>query len=639
MAYGTRTSTISSVATNDRNADALISYERWEGKTVTFGFTSSFQDDYESFYVNNRVHSDSFEPLNVQQRAATRRWIENYESVLDFKFIELEGSEARDATIRLAESDEPSTAYAYYPYSSVEAGDIWFNTARFNNPDIGDYEYHAFGHELGHALGLRHGHETGGIRNLKMSANRDSMEFSIMTYRSYIGHRNPNSYTNSYSSGFAQSLMMYDIKALQAQYGTNFTHNAGDTTYRFSRTTGEMFVDGVAQGQPGSNRIFLTLWDGNGTDTYDFSNYRSDLSVDLAPGGWSDLDVEGTNQRAYLGNGNYARAHVFNALLSDGDTRSLIENAYGGSGDDALSGNSADNYLRGRRGNDSLFGADGNDTLRGESGEDTLHGEAGNDFLKGGSDNDTLIGGDGDDHMLGGTGDDKFLGGLGNHTMNGGSGTDHVSYEFWGGGGTYNLARQKANLADMYTDKIRNFENITTGSGADTVVGNTQNNRIITGKGDDNITGSGGDDYLLGGRGNDTINGGSGNDYLNGTDARSKGRGDHDLLISGNTQDQDTFVLGENGKVFYASRGNADYAIIQDFASNERQTISDIIQLAGSAADYTLRERSLQPVSMGSTLEAVEGTGIHFANDLIGIVQNVSISDLDLNNTAQFSYV
>ena len=51
----------------------------------------------------------------------------------------------------------------------------------------------------------------------------------------------------------------------------NFNSNAGNTVYTFSTTTGEMFIDGVGQGTPQANRIFRTIWDGNGVDTYELS--------------------------------------------------------------------------------------------------------------------------------------------------------------------------------------------------------------------------------------------------------------------------------------------------------------------------------------------------------------------------------
>lgn len=48
--------------------------------------------------------------------------------------------------------------------------------------------------------------------------------------------------------------------------------------------------------------------------------------------------------------------NIANALLYNNDTRSLIENAKGGSGADRISGNIADNTLSGGGGNDALSG-------------------------------------------------------------------------------------------------------------------------------------------------------------------------------------------------------------------------------------------------------------------------------------------
>lgn len=227
------------------------------------------------------------------------------------------------------------------------------------------------------------------MRNVPINADRDSMEFSIMTYRSFVGHNLTTQpyYTNE-SGGYAQSLMMLDIAAIQQMYGADFTTNASDTTYTFSTTTGEMFVNGVGQGTPYANRVFRTIWDGNGNDTYNLSNYTTNLSIDLTPGGWVDLDRSGNVQRAYLGGGTggglhpgYARAHIFNALQFGGDTRSLIENAIGGSGNDVLTGNSANNSLSGGSGADSLSGGVGNDTLNGGRDADAITGGVGTDLF------------------------------------------------------------------------------------------------------------------------------------------------------------------------------------------------------------------------------------------------------------------
>src|SRR5262249_12881685 len=160
------------------------------------------------------------------------------------------------------------TAWAYYPSTYAEGGDGWFHNSTYDNPVKGNYAFLTFLHEIGHALGLKHGHETSGYG--AMTSAHDSMEYSIMTYRGYVGAPTSGGYTNE-GWGFAQSPMMYDIAALQSMYGANYGTQAGDTVYSWSATTGQEFVNGVGQGPPGGNRVFTTVWDGGGIDTYDFS--------------------------------------------------------------------------------------------------------------------------------------------------------------------------------------------------------------------------------------------------------------------------------------------------------------------------------------------------------------------------------
>lgn len=368
------TSSVGAVGAKFNNdIDALLFGLKWRDYTVTAPITYSFTNsinDYEPTYPNLSSHKASFKTLNAAQRIAARGWMTQYANISNANFQELTGASVRDATIRMASSNVPSTASAEYPNSSiVEGGDAWFNesTGSYSNPILGTYAYHTFGHELGHALGLKHGHASGGVRNVALNLGLDSMEFSIMTYRSYIG--GPITGYRNESGGYAQTLMMYDIAAIQQMYGADFTTNETNTTYTFSTTTGEMFSNGVGQGVPYSNRIFRTIWDGDGVDTYNFSNYPTSLSIDLTPGGWVDLDRLDNFQRANLGGGTggglhsgHARAHIFNALQFGGDSRSLIENAIGGTGNDVLIGNAANNTLDGGAGADSMAGGLGNDT-------------------------------------------------------------------------------------------------------------------------------------------------------------------------------------------------------------------------------------------------------------------------------------
>jgi len=57
----------------------------------------------------------------------------------------------------------------------------------------------------------------------------------------------------------------------------------------------------------------------------------------------------------------------------------VIENVFGGDGNDSITGNSAANWLRGMRGNDELTGGADNDTLEGGTGDDLIDGGSGID--------------------------------------------------------------------------------------------------------------------------------------------------------------------------------------------------------------------------------------------------------------------
>ena len=137
------------------------------------------------------------------------------------------------------------------------------------------------------------------------------------------------------------------------------TTNSGDTVYKWNPSTGQEFINGVAQAAPGGNTIFMTIWDGGGTNTYDFSNYTTNLSVNLKPGAWTTAS---TVQLANLGAGHTAIGNIANAYLYNNNSASLIESAIGGSGNDTIVGNAANNKFTGGAGNDILDGVSGTNT-------------------------------------------------------------------------------------------------------------------------------------------------------------------------------------------------------------------------------------------------------------------------------------
>lgn len=360
------TSTITS--TGNAYVDGVLSGTKWAVNGFTYSFPSS-ASFYGSGYGSGEPLSN-FEPLNPVQMAAVRAILDDYSAVANITFQEITETATQHADFRLAQSDKPGTAWAYYPTTMAEGGDAWFNNSKnyYDDPVIGTYAYASFIHELGHGLGLKHPHTASGAFGA-MPVDRDSLEYSVMSYRSYTGQSTSGGYTNPYGN-YPQSLMMYDIAALQKMYGADFTTNSGNTTYSWSTTSGEMFVNGAGQGTPAVNKIFLTVWDGGGTDTYDFSNYTTNVTVDLRPGQWSTAAAAQLALLHYDGS-KVAAGNIANSLLYNGDLRSLIENAIGGTASDILIGNVANNILDGGDGNDRLTGDAGNDTLQGGGGTDT----------------------------------------------------------------------------------------------------------------------------------------------------------------------------------------------------------------------------------------------------------------------------
>lgn len=353
---------------DEENILSLISGSSWSGGSVTYGFPTSASQYAPGEGEKEKVNA--FETLNLTQRGAVRQIVGQVAGYTNLAISEVSFNPGA-AQMRYAMSDEPNTAHAYYP-GAGNGGDSWYNNngalntstedpndrhfPRFDNPVVGGYGYMTFVHETGHALGLKHGHESPAL-----SPDRDSMEFSVMTYRSYIGAQDSNFRNETW--GFAQTFMMYDIAALQRMYGADFTYNADNSIYSWDPMTGAFLVNGATQWTPGGNRVFMTVWDGGGIDTYDLSNYSTDVTLDLRPGGWTTTSAV---QLANLGNGNMARGNVANALLFNGDSRSLIENAIGGAGNDVLIANQAVNRLAGGAGADIFRFNAVTDTGRGD---------------------------------------------------------------------------------------------------------------------------------------------------------------------------------------------------------------------------------------------------------------------------------
>lgn len=373
----------------DASIDSLIGGTAWNGKSVTWSFIKAnshlpgYGDNPETFAGSANLRATAA-PLSDGQKAMTQMALGMFDSVAAIALQGVNDTAAAPGMLRFGMADIADPVQAFRPGEFAHQGDVWLDTSlATGQAPAGSLDYLLLMREAGRALGLK-APDAGGGSGVTLPPGKDSLEFSVMSNRSFPG-ADPALFTNAPDS-FPQSLMMNDIAALQHLYGADFKFNKGDTVYSFDPTEG---------------RIFETIWDGGGLDTYDASAYATNVEIDLTPGKWSVLDV---GQLADLKPGGtkavLARGNVFNARLYHDDPRSLIENASGGSGNDILRGNDAANLLRGNGGRDRLDGAAGRDLLRGDAGNDQLSGGSGADKLRGGTQQDLLTGGGGRDKFI-----------------------------------------------------------------------------------------------------------------------------------------------------------------------------------------------------------------------------------------------
>lgn len=313
---------------------------------------------------------------------------------------------------------------------------------------------------------------------------------------------------------------------------------------------------------------------------------------------------------------------------------------YGGDGSNTSS--SGSDNLVGQGGNDFIKGEDRNDFLYGDStssdnpdteafGNDTLDGGVGSDFLDGGMGNDNLLGGRDVDTLFGGNGVDSLLGDLGSDLLYGGFDNDSID-----GGSQNDLA-----FGEDGNDLISG------GSGNDSLYGDRAD-RIRDAQGTDTLFGNDGNDTLIGQSLSDSLNGGSNNDLLIGVNRPigvnsefpqlNYGLGDIDTLTG--ARGNDNFVLGQaDGNVYYNDDnpnevGIRDYALITDFSLSGTNG-TDKIELAGEVADYSLGSQTADGSGLGIFWNENEAT----SPELIAVLQNANLTQLDLNNASQFTFV
>ena len=200
--------------------------------------------------------------------------------------------------------------------------------------------------------------------------------------------------------------------------------------------------------------------------------------------------------------------------------------AFGGSGNDNLTGSPTPDFF---------FPGTGDDTASGLGGSDFIFDEnefnydpqppdgVGDDHLFGGNGDDFIYAGGGNDELRGEAGSDLLIAGTGNNTIDGGPGIDTATYEIPptfdandnpipippdqpGASVTLDANGQTSgNGLPGQNDTILAIEDVNGTEGADTLTGSSDGNFLNGLQGNDTLVGGGGFDILFGSSGADAI--------------------------------------------------------------------------------------------------------------------------------------
>ena len=477
----------------------------------------------------------TYEQLSPTNQAIMRESFAMLSSYLNVEFVESSSYILDSSGINVSMAQQNSSAIAW----AVNGGWVFWNKpmSKFD----GAVAYFGL-HEVGHSLTMSHtfGHSNDFAKmkekyGVGAGSLEDHGEFSYMSY--------------SYNYDLVKNdLRIYQLAGLQYRYGVNPNARAGDDVYTFGTYNVHSSDAGVY------------IWDGAGVDTFDASNEKMAVNVNLTPGSWSYRgaiaktltikDKESYTLREFFDLADDAAVANNNALASFNSYTenqafigfgTQIENLIGSAHDDTLTGNKADNNIYGGKGRDTIKGGLGNDYIDGGEGADIMRGEGGDD---------TYVVDDAGDEVieLADEGKDSVL-----------------------------------SLIDYRLPE--HVENLTlTGTMAKSAIGNELDNILIANNVGARLEGMDGNDRLIGGLG-------------------------ADILVGGNGADTFVFQTALNGKV----------DIIEDFNPNEdRIELSKLIFTAlanitqSEFADYIQYDQATGKLAYDSDGKGITDA-IHFA--------------------------
>ncbi|MGY3408330.1 hypothetical protein ACVWZV_004443 [Bradyrhizobium sp. GM5.1] len=318
----------------------------WSAATISFGFRTSPPGYNDSNGVRDLI--GTFSGFTGPEQAAARLALDLWSSVANISFNDI--GNTNNAAIEFSNyysKTDNSEAAAYLPQSGnrnpgSSDGDVFFNTyyASTVNDSPGSYEFQAFIHEIGHALGLQHpGDYNAGPSVVidpfagysKYAAYmQDDRQYTIMSYFSET-----NTGANFFGSQ-PETPLLHDIAAIQRLYGANLTTRTGNTTYGYN-TTSDIIADfkQIYDFSINKDPVYC-IYDAGGVNTLDCSLYGGSQLINLHSGAFSSV----------LG-------LVDNLSIA---ANTVVQVAIGGSGNDKIVSGGSGEVLTGGGGADAFVG-------------------------------------------------------------------------------------------------------------------------------------------------------------------------------------------------------------------------------------------------------------------------------------------
>ena len=208
--------------------------------------------------------------------------------------------------------------HSYYPGVGIYvrySGNTWTDSL-----DPGGFGFITIIHELGHAMGLAHPHDSGGgsgnFPGVTWNGDQgdNNLNQNIYTVMSYIDTNSGINPTSQTPYGFCTGPMGFDIATMKFLYGLNPSYNNTATTY----TIGDTNINDTG---------YTTIYDTGSEDLIIYSGSKA-VTIDLRPATITNA----------IGGGGYVSkvddSSIFTGFTIAEDVQ--IEKATGGSGDDHI---------------------------------------------------------------------------------------------------------------------------------------------------------------------------------------------------------------------------------------------------------------------------------------------------------------